>query len=30
MHFGIPASVLRANEIDIDILYELPEEMRVE
>jgi len=30
MHFGIPASVLRANDIDIDVLYIIPEEMRVE
>jgi hypothetical protein len=30
MHFGIPASVLRANDIDIEIMYQLPDEMRQE
>jgi len=30
MHFGYPLSILEAHEIDIDTMYMLPEEMRLE
>jgi hypothetical protein len=30
MHFGMPKSVLEAHGIDIEIMYQLPEDLRAE